>query len=1088
MFFVNDLKIAGNYFLRLSLVILFYCHSGVFHLYAQQKYSKFDHLTINDGLSSNRIWCIHRDNKDYLWISTDVGLDKYDSYQFKKYRHDEKQPGTISNDNTLCIYEDREKNLWFGTYDGLNLYDPDKDNFKIFKNSPSDNNTISSNHVNSILEDTKGTLWIITDGDCLNKWVPKTQSFIRYQYDKKQYDQYPRPARMIASDSKGNLWVVSLRGGIFRFEPESGKFTKFDDASIDFGDNCHKSLYIDRHDKIWITSDGSGFFSYDPGINKFEHFGSKGDGKGTNQQILLDIMPEDENHLLIAVDQGGINRFNIISKTFEYFMYDEANEAGLNFNGIWCFDKDREGILWVGTSGGGINYLNPKKDKFKLFKHNGNNPNSLSFGIAGCFFEDHLGLIWIGTDGGGVDIFNPETGKFKIYKNRPSDQFSISGNVIRSITEDKDHDMWIGTWDAGLNCFDRKSGKFFHYFPDKNDSSSISGRTIWNLTIDKDNLLWLANYAVGTDLFDTKKGVIKRFRVNPDDPKSISSNQSYLFVEDSLKNMWICTQNGLNLYDMKNNSFKVYNFPEREIRSFCRDVNGNLWVGTNSKGIFYTSPDGTIIKNFNVASGLPSNIIQAIVEDEKRNIWISTTNGLSRYDSKTQKFRNYSEDDGLQGNQFFQQSFLKSRKGELYFGGYNGFNSFFPDSLKDNDFIPPIYITDFQIFNKPVVYGEPRSQFPTQISEAKEIKLNWHQSVFSFTFSAINYTNPEKNQYAYIMEGFEKEWNFTGASRRYVTYTNLNPGEYTFRVKATNNDGLWNDKGISLHIIILPPWWDTWWFRLPIFFTLIFIIVYIFRTHVRRLNNQKTLLEKMVALKTNELSELSTSKDKFFSIIAHDLKNPFNTIIGFSEILKEGIRSGDNAAIKESTELINTSAIQTLRLLENLLEWANSQTGKIVFNPVPFKLNELFNEELNLLNDMAARKNIELLSSLPEDLIIKADKNMIKTILRNLISNAIKFTQRNGKVEVKAISDNKQVEISVSDTGIGIDKETISKLFRIDANISKPGTDNEKGTGLGLFLCKEFIEKHGGRIWVESEEGRGSTFRFCLPLNINTSV
>ncbi|HUX58988.1 MAG TPA: ATP-binding protein [Bacteroidales bacterium] len=497
-------------------------------------------------------------------------------------------------------------------------------------------------------------------------------------------------------------------------------------------------------------------------------------------------------------------------------------------------------------------------------------------------------------------------------------------------------------------------------------------------------------------------------------------------------------------------------------------------------------------------------------------LWISTTNGISRFNRRTQKFRNYSKGDGLQGDEFIRQSFMKTRKGEIYFGGYNGFNSFYPERLNDNEFIPPVYINDFQIFNKPIDFGVPEGQFPTYISEAKEIHLTWQQSVFSFSFNGINYTYPEKNQYAYIMEGFETEWNYTNTYRRYVTYTNLNPGEYTFRVRASNNDEKWNDEGVSLRIIILPPWWNTLWFKLILMFTVIFIVGFIFLSRVRQLKNQKLLLEQLVTVKTAELQEknsmlikqkeelynsnilleerrqnieeLNASKDKFFSIIAHDLKNPFQTIIGFSEMQKEEIKSGNFASIEEYARLINTSAVSTFRLLENLLEWANSQRGKILFKPIQFNLDELFIEELVALNDMALSKNVELKNSLADNLVITADKNMVKTIFRNLISNAIKFTHRNGKVEIAAKIKDNHVEISVSDNGIGMTKESMLKLFRIDVTLTTRGTENEKGTGLGLLLCKEFVEKHGGKIWVETDPGKGSTFKFNLPLNINPSA
>jgi signal transduction histidine kinase/ligand-binding sensor domain-containing protein len=1073
---------------RRYLVISFFYLAGIIHLQAQQEYSKFDHLTINDGLSSNRIWCLYRDSRDYLWISTDVGLDKYDSYQVKGYRYDENQPGTISSNGIRCIYEDRGKNLWFGTINGLNLYDPSKDNFKVFKNNPADKNSIDDDYISGIIEDKNGALWILSNGNCLNKWIPGSQSFIRYKFDNNREDLIIRPARLMANDSKGNIWIISFDRGIYCFNPESGKFTKYDDPAINFGFKSYKSLYIDNQDKIWIGTDGGGFFSYDPVINKFKQFCSTGEGKGTNQNRILDIIAEDDRYILLAVDQGGVNRYDKISGTFEYIRHDERNKEGLSNNGIWCLHKDREGILWIGTSGGGVNYFNPKKENFKLFLGSYGNPKALSYDVVLCFYEDHEGKIWIGTDGGGINVYDPKTGSFTVYKNIPSDPYSISGNAVRCISEDKDHDLWITTWDAGLNRFDRKTSRFFCYLPEENNPLSISGETIWSFIIDHNGKLWLGVFQKGVDLFDKKKGVVKRFKSDRDDPDAISNNSSWFIYEDSEENIWICTSNGLNLFQSRTNSFKVFNFEDNGIQAFIRDIEGNLWVGSNSSGIYYCNPDGTIIKTFTVDDGLPSNSIRAIVEDNDFNLWISTTNGISRFDHNTKMFKNYIKEDGLQGNEFIAQSFLKTREGEIYFGGYNGFNSFYPDSLKDNDFIPPVYITDFQIFNKPAVYGSQEGQFPTYISEAKEITLTWRQSVFSFSFAAINYTFPGKNQYAYRMEGFEKEWNNTNASRRYVTYTNLDPGEYTFRVKASNNDGIWNEKGVSLRVIILPPWWQTWWFRLISISAIILAVVYIFLSRVRQLKNQKLLLEKTVAIKTAELSELNASKDKFFSIIAHDLKNPFNAIIGISELLKEEIESGDPAGIEEHAALINNSAVQTSRLLENLLEWANSQTGKILFNPAPIKLSELLNEELSILNDMAARKNIELKSSIADNLTIMADKNMIKTVLRNLISNAIKFTHNNGKVEVQAILDNNQVEVAVSDSGIGMTKETMAKLFRIDANLSTRGTENEKGTGLGLFLCKEFIQKHGGKIWVESEPGKGSIFKFMLPAGKNTSV
>ena len=1015
-------------------------------------------------------------------MGTDVGLDRFDSYQVKKYRQNNKFQGSISSNILTCIYEDHDKNLWFGTYDGLNLYSPSGDNFKVFKNNSLDNSSLNSNCITGIVEDKKGILWVVTDGSCLNRWDSKNQTFIRYQFESKRHGLSVRPSRMAAVDSKGSIWIGPITQGLISFDPETGKFTRYNDPSVDFQSNSYKSLYIDNLDKIWVATDGIGFFSFDPANLKFEHFGTGGKGRGTNLNFILDIIPENDRYLLLAVDQGGINRFDKLTRTFEYIMYESTNEDGLNNNGILCFHRDREGILWIGTSGGGINYYNPKKERFKLFTHTGN-PNSISYDFIGSLFEDHDGLIWIGTDGGGLNVYDPKTGHFEVFKNDPFNPYSISGNVIRGIAEDKDHDLWIGTWDAGLNRYDRKSRRFIRYMHDEKKLSSISDKTIWNLFIDHNNALWISIYNVGIDLFDVKKGeVVSRYRSDPDNPRSLSGNNSWFFYEDNEKKMWVCTQNGLDLFESSTNSFKVFKFPDNDIGSFYKDKSGYLWVGTNTKGLFVCSPDGTILKTYDVSNILPNNRIHAIIQDNKGDIWISSNNGISRINPDIQSIRSYNKEDGLQGDQFYQQSFLKTRKGELYFGGYSGLNSFFPDSLKDNDFIPPVYITDFQIFNKPVVYAVQGAQFPTHISEAKEIRLHWDQSVLSFSFAAINYIHPKKNQYAYIMEGFEKAWNYTDASRRYVTYTNLDPGEYTFKVKASNNDGVWNEKGTSLKIIVLPPFWKTLWFRVIVLSLIIFIIFEVFRSRVRQLKKQQMLLEESVAKKTAELNELNASKDKFFSIIAHDLKNPFNTIIGFSEMMKESVKLNDSSTFYEYAVMINTSAVQTFKLLENLLEWANSQRGKLEFLPIPLNLKELVKDELLMAEEMAIGKNIELKCEVDESLTILADKNMTRTILRNLISNAVKFTRRNGKVNIVARISHKFVDISVSDNGIGMSPASISKLFRLDANMSTRGTDNEKGTGLGLFLCKEFVEKHGGKISVVSDAEKGSTFNFTMPL------
>jgi len=516
---------------------------------------------------------------------------------------------------------------------------------------------------------------------------------------------------------------------------------------------------------------------------------------------------------------------------------------------------------------------------------------------------------------------------------------------------------------------------------------------------------------------------------------------------------------------------------------------------------------------------LPDNIIRGIIEGNDDNLWITTTNGISRLNPRTQEFRNYSKEDGLQANEFHRQSYLKTRKGEIYMGGYNGFNSFWPDSLRDNDFISHVYITEFQIFNKPVDYSGPGTQFPTQISEAKEIKLSWRQSVFSFSFNAINYTFPEKNKYAYKMDGFETEWNYTNASRRYVTYTNLNPGKYTFMVKASNNDGVWNDTGVTLRVIILPPWWGTWWFKIIFVFTLVSSLLYLILSRINHLKNQKLQLERLVAMKTSELqgkntiledrqhkieeqkeelvtqkesleemnielNELNASKDKFFSILAHDLRGPLSSFVGATEILSEDFLTMEKEDIKDIAVSMKTSATNIYNLLENLLEWSRLMQDRMDFVPEKFNLKKKVEKCTEVLSGNARKKSIEVTVIIPGDLEILADDHMFDCIIRNLVSNALKFTPAGGTVCVSAYRNNyNAIEIHISDSGIGMPPELKNKLFLLNEKTSRKGTEGEPSTGLGLLLCKEFIEKHGGKIWVESEPDKGSIFKFSLPLN-----
>ncbi len=711
----------------------------------------------------------------------------------------------------------------------------------------------------------------------------------------------------------------------------------------------------------------------------------------------------------------------------------------------------------------------------------------------------------------------------------------------------------------------------------------------------KEKNLWIGYWATGIAVYDREKNCFKGYHYGSYDSISLAGYNVLKIFEDSKQNIWIGTESdGLSLLNRKNSTFKHYSFGDLEnagVNTVYEDKNNRLWIGTE-KGLVLFDRETKTYKKFTAKDGLPNDFICAILEDNKGNLWLSTNHGISKMAAKEVagkillKFKNYDVLDGLQNDQFNKWSYLKTSNGELIFGGINGITIFHPDRIKENTNLPPIVITGFSIFNKTVPINEIGSPLKVSISETKEISLSYKQSEFSFEFAALDYNCPEKNQYAYKLEGFEKDWNYIGNQRK-ATYTNLNPGHYKFIVKGSNNDGYWNETGTDLIINILPPWWKTLWFRIfSILLILSSIVLFYYirmalyrqrqeeltflvkqrtqeleesnkllherqaqveeqanelrvkssilleakdlleerqirieeqseelkvsneqlierqaqieeqaadlREHSEYLKNvnellmekQQLIIEQSDQMKkaNQQLSILNATKDKFFSIIAHDLRNPFNIVSGFSEILLNKFDQYPPEKVHKLLSMIYMSSKNGSNLLENLLQWSRSQTGSISYMPSNHNLYAISKETLGFLNNDAELKNISIKHLIDPETYIFADENMVKTILRNLISNAIKFTRENGIIELKSDSNEDHVKVSIADNGIGISKDNIEKLFRIDSTFTIKGTANEIGTGLGLIICKEFVEKQKGKIWVESEPGKGSEFSFTLPL------
>jgi ligand-binding sensor domain-containing protein/signal transduction histidine kinase len=1080
---------------RYLIIILFHSLtllvSSLDRASAQPKRLQFTHLKSDDGLSSSIVTSILQDHKGLVWIGTYDGLNRYDGFNFVVYRNNSADSTSLSNNVVRTIIEDHHKNLLIGTQHGLCLYDRNKDrflNYMLDKSSPLRGIDCI---ISKIAEDSVDNLWLATDLGLIYFDRGKNQ-IRRYNNDPTNPESISYDfLEAVLIDKNNRLWITS-RKGLNLFLPETGTFkhiTRSENGVNDLSDINFEDMAEDKEGNLWFGSTAGLYclrnnpearitglihYSFDP-LDQYS--------LSINQ--IKSLYVDNADNLWVGTENGGLNLFDRDHQRFWHYRKDDYDPKSLNNESIQTIYQDRIGNLWIGTFTGGLNIAMQNRDAIISYQNLPGAPFSLSHNTVTCFLEDHNNQTWVGTDGGGLNLFDERTNHFRRFTIENS---NIGSNAILCILEDSNNQIWFGTWAGGLVRFNSKTNSFTSL---TTKNSDILDNNIYAIFKGDNNDLWLGSFDHGLIHYQIKENKFTHY--TPDNSSLI--NKMIIKIERFSKDrLLIGSTNGFQIFSPDENRFITYIYDPNNVNSLSYPTTTDIlvesdscvWIGTRNGLNRFNPITGSFIRYYK-KDGLPGNVIKGLIFDDSGVLWVTTGNGVCRFDYKRGKIKNFIREDGLQGNEFSERSILKTKRGTLLMGGTNGFNIIYPEKITENKNIPDVLITDLKIFNVSVEPGSKNSPLTKNITETKNLSLSYRQSVMTFYFAVMDFTAPEKNHYAYKMEGFDKDWIYTD-NKREATYTNLNPSEYVFRVKGSNNDGVWNNTGTSIHITIMPPWWSTWWFRIIAISAIVFIIVSIFLSRVRHFKNQKIKLEKLVAIKTSELNELNVSKDKFFSIIAHDLKNPFQTIIGFSEMLIEEMKSGDIATSENYAGLINTSAIQTFRLLENLLEWANSQRGKIIFNPVSINLRELVNEEFGVLSDMAKSKNIELKSSFDDNLTFIADKNMINTILRNLISNAIKFTHKNGKVELKAIINNKQVEISVSDNGIGMKNETMAKLFRLDGNLSTRGTENEKGTGLGLFLCKEFVEKHGGRIWVESEYGKRSTFKFTLPIDVKPSL
>lgn len=863
--------------------------------YGQAGTLKFKHIGIRNGLSHSNVRGILQDRQGFMWFSTDDGLDKYDGYKFTVYKNDPNDSASLSHNGLWRIIEDRNGNIWIATWGGgLDMFDWRTERFTHYRHNPNDSTSISDDFIYCVFEDHEGNIWVGTKENGLSVLDVETKKFTHFKHDKDDSSSLSdSEIRDIWEDEQQNIWVATGYGGVNVFNRKTNTFRRLmHDPSNpkSLASNSVRAILYDSRGNLWFGTYGEGLELYIPERNEFRHFKHDPDNSNSVAHNAIQCLKEDDDgNLWIGTENGGISIFNPVTNMFTNYRHDVIDRGSVNDNSIYTLFKDSRGNMWVGTFNDGVNFIN--KDETIIHYRHTSSDNSLSDNLVVCIHEDSNDNLWIGTDGGGLNKLDRKTGRFTHYKHERGNANSICGDYVLSVIEDHDGNIWVGTWGSGITVFNPENNTYRHFKNDPEDPASLGSNNIWKIFQDREKNIWIGTYGNGLDLYNPASGNFTHFTSDPGDPATLSVNTIYLITEDSRGLIWIGTDGGgLNRFDKKTKKFKRYthdpartSLSHNRVLGLCEDRHGNLWIGTH-QGLNYLNPETEEFTTYGTKEGLPGEMILGILEDANGNIWAGTNKGLIKLNPETRQVEVFTEADGLQPGDLSQAS-CKSRNGAMYIGGKTGFSEFFPEKMISSDYEPPLVLTGFEIFNRPVPVSlstHANSILTQPISKTREIVLSHKHSVFSIQFASLNYTNPDRKLYSYTLEGFDQEWNHVSPVHS-ATYTNLDPGNYVFKVKAVNRSGNLSAHTTELRIVIRPPFWKTWWFRMVAVLSVGGLVLGWYAYRYNLIREQKRELEKLVKERTNELQELYTEmKD---SILAAEVIQ--NSILPPEEIIRQ---------------------------------------------------------------------------------------------------------------------------------------------------------------------------------------------------------